>query len=86
MLALWSVGDALASSKRSGKSTGLLLASYAAADALRHTRYADLPYPLAPPRKIGRNKSDEAVGQLWAVFLLSRLPATRLLFRYQAWG
>jgi hypothetical protein len=30
------VGDALASSKRSGKSTGLLLASYAAAYALRH--------------------------------------------------
>ena len=29
------VGDALASSKRSGKSTGLLLASYAAAYALR---------------------------------------------------
>jgi hypothetical protein len=32
------VGDALASSKRSGKSTGLLLVSYAAANALRHTR------------------------------------------------
>src|ERR1700692_2370988 len=46
------VGDALASSKRSGKSTGLLLAGYAAAYALRHTRHADLPYPLAPPRKI----------------------------------
>ena len=56
------MGDALASSKRSGKSTGLLLVSYAAANALRHTRHADLPYPLAPPRKIGRNKSDEAVG------------------------
>jgi hypothetical protein len=26
------------------------------------TRHADPPYPLAPPRKIGRNKSDEAVG------------------------
>jgi hypothetical protein len=56
------VGDALASSKRSGKSTGPLLASYAAAYALRHTHHADPPYPLAPPRKIGRNKSDEAVG------------------------
>jgi hypothetical protein len=32
------VGDALASSKRSGKSTGLLLASYAATYALRRTR------------------------------------------------
>ena len=56
------MGDALASSKRSGKSTGLLLASYAAAYALRHTCHADPPHPLAPPRKIGRNKSDEAVG------------------------
>ena len=56
------MGDALASSKRSGKSTGLLRASYAAVYALRHTRHADLPYPSAPPRKIGRNKSDEAVG------------------------
>jgi hypothetical protein len=36
------VGDALASSKRSGKSTGLLLAGYAAAYALRHTRHAYL--------------------------------------------
>src|SRR5712671_4777935 len=26
------------------------------------TRHADPPYPLAPPWKIGRNKSDEAVG------------------------
>jgi hypothetical protein len=56
------VGDALASSKRSGKSTGLLLAGYAAAYALRHTRHAYLPYPLAPARKIGRDRSDEAVG------------------------
>jgi hypothetical protein len=39
------VGDALASSKRSGKSTGLLLAGYAAAYALRHTRHAYLSYP-----------------------------------------
>src|SRR5207249_10438669 len=38
---------------------GLLLASYAAAYALRHT---DPPYQLAAPRKICRNKSDEAVG------------------------
>jgi len=37
------VGDALASSKRSGKSTGLLLASYAATYALRRTRHADPP-------------------------------------------
>jgi hypothetical protein len=36
------VGDALASSKRSGKSSGLLLASYAATYALRRTRHADL--------------------------------------------
>ena len=56
------VGDALASSKRSGKSTGLLLAGYAAAYALRHTRHAYLSYPLAPVRKTGRNRSDEAVG------------------------
>jgi hypothetical protein len=35
MLALWSCGRRVASSKRSGKSTGLLLASYAATYALR---------------------------------------------------
>src|SRR5271156_5457447 len=53
--ALWSCGpcgvvvDALASSKRSGKSTGLLLASYAATYALRRTRHAGPPHPL--PRR-----------------------------------
>src|SRR5271155_549522 len=40
------VGDALASSKRSGKSTGLWLASYAATYALRRTRHADPPNRL----------------------------------------
>ena len=50
------VGDALASSKRSGKSTGLLLASYAATYALRRTRHADPPNPL-PSMKIGREQS-----------------------------
>jgi hypothetical protein len=64
------VGDALASSKRSGKSTGLLLASYAAANALRHTRHADLPYPLAPSRKIaGTNQMRQ-----WGSALGSILP------------
>jgi GAF domain-containing protein len=38
------VGDALASSKRSGKSTGLLLASYAATYALRRTRQRVEPF------------------------------------------
>jgi hypothetical protein len=41
MLALWSCGRRAASSKRSGKSTGLLLASYAATYALRRPRHAD---------------------------------------------
>jgi hypothetical protein len=56
---LWAcgvVGDALASSKRSGKSTGLLLASYAATYALRRTRHADPPN-LLPSMKIGREQS-----------------------------
>ena len=54
------VGDALASSKRSGKSTGLLLS---VAPPLTHfvNAHADPPCRLAAPRKIGRNKSDEAV-------------------------
>jgi len=56
------VGDALASSKRSGKSTGLLLASYAAAYALRHTRHADRPLVL--PRKIGATRLFISVSSL----------------------
>ena len=47
------MGDALASSKRSGKSTGLLLASYAATYAVRRTRHAD----PCPSIKIGREQS-----------------------------
>jgi hypothetical protein len=50
------VGDALASSKRSGKSTGLLLASYAATYALRRTRML-IRLIHFPPMKIGRERS-----------------------------
>jgi len=60
MLALWSCGrrvGVVQAQRQIHRAFG-----YAAANALRHTRHADLPYPLAPPRKIGRNKSDEAVG------------------------
>src|SRR5690242_21701598 len=60
MLALWSCGrrvGVVQAQRQIHRAFG-----YAAADALRHTRHADLPYPLAPPRRIGRNKSDEAVG------------------------
>ena len=50
------MGDAVASSKRSGKSSGLLLASYAATYALRRTRHADPPNRL-PVDEIGRAQS-----------------------------
>ena len=80
------MGDALASSKRSGKSTGLLLASYAAANALRHTRHADLPYPLAPPKKIGRNKSDEAVGVSLGSILPIQVACYLAFISVQAWS
>src|SRR5258707_13861761 len=51
------------------------------------TRHADPPCLLAAPRKIGRNKSDEAVGVSFGQH--SSYPgcrATRLLFWNQAWG
>jgi hypothetical protein len=80
------VGDVLASSKRSGKSTGRLLAGCAAAYALRHTRHADPPCRLAAPRKIGRNKSDETVGVSFGRH--SSDPGCLLpgFVWYQAWG
>jgi hypothetical protein len=67
------VGDALASSKRSGKSTGAFAGSSAAAYALRQRvmliRLVDWPRR----GKSGRNKSDEAVGvSFGAAFFLSR--------------
>jgi hypothetical protein len=50
------VGDALASSKRSGKSTGLLLASYAATYALV-ARVMLIRLIDCPSLKIGREQS-----------------------------
>ena len=76
------VGDALASSKRSGKSTGLLLASYAATYALRN---------IGPAEENRPGKSDEAIGQFRAVFqakqcgfLIQFAALPDFLFRYQA--
>jgi hypothetical protein len=62
MLALWSCG------RRAGVVQAQLQIHRAFAGQLRRRlrtsshAHADPPYPLAPPRKIGRNKSDEAVG------------------------
>ena len=63
------MGDALASSKRSGKSTGLLLASYAATYALRRTRML-IRLIHFPPMKIGRERSSlGCVAQLSCLWL-----------------
>src|SRR5437660_9881501 len=63
MLALWNCG------RRAGVVQAQRQIHRAFAGQLRRRlrtsssqRQADPPYPLAPPRKIGRNKSDEAVG------------------------
>src|SRR5207245_10902880 len=60
--------------------------SYAATYALRHTRPADPPYPLAPPRKIGReeirrgNRSASGSVPGEAMRLLSRLPRYQVFY------
>ena len=62
MLALWSCGRRAGVVQAQRQIHRAFAGSYAAAYALRHTRHAAPPYPLAAPKKIGRNKSDEAVG------------------------
>jgi len=62
MLALWSCGRRAGVVQAQRQIHRAFAGSSAAAYALRHTRHADPPYRLARSRKIGRNKSDEAVG------------------------
>src|ERR1700747_2529266 len=62
MLALWSCGRRAGVVQAQRQIHRAFAGSSAAAYALRHTRHADPPFPLARAMKIGRNKSDEAGG------------------------
>jgi hypothetical protein len=76
------VGDALASSKRSGKSTGLLLASYAATYALRNIGSAEENRP-EEIRRGDRSASGSIPGEAMRLPIqFAALPD--FLFRYQA--
>src|SRR6266478_483387 len=56
MLALWSCGRRGSVVQAQRQIHRAFAGSYAATYALGHTRHADPPYPLAPPRKIGREE------------------------------
>src|SRR6266436_8663546 len=56
MLALWSCGRRRSVVQAQRQIHRAFAGSYAATYALRHTRHADPTYPLAPPRKIGREE------------------------------
>src|SRR5256885_12030517 len=91
MLAVWSCGRGAGVVQVQRQIHRAFAGSYAATYALRHTRPADPPYPLAPPRKIGReeirrgNRSASGSVPGEAMRLLSRLPRYQVfLFRYQA--
>src|SRR5690348_6145817 len=56
MLALWSCGRRRSVVQAQRQIHRAFAGSYAATYALRHTRYADPPHPLAAPRKIGATR------------------------------